>query len=493
MNDMACTTILAGKKATCDGATMIARNDDNPNGTFTVKKYRVVSPEEQPRLYKSVLSHVEIPLPDNPMRYTCTPNADPSIKGVWAAAGINEANVAMTATETITSNVRVLGADPLVEYEPAHDGQPEKAGGIGEEDIVVLVLPYIRSAREGVKRLGALLEEYGTYEMNGIAFADRDEVWYLETVGGHHWIASLLPDTCYAVLPNSFGEDNFHLEDALSNQERFMCSPDLKTFIDENHLTLTDNGVFNPRLAFGSHSDSDHVYNTPRMWYGQRYFNPTTVKWDGEDAQFSPLSDNMPWYRKPEHLITIDDVKYVLSSTFQGTKYDSYGSSSTAKLFRPIGINRTSFLSVAAIRDDVPESACAVEWFTYGCNVYNALVPQFTNVRRTPDYFANTTLEVSTDNFYWTNRLIGALADPHHAQTIIHIERYQESVGGKGRALVNEALRHVHEHEDDVQTYLESINQRIADMVKKETLKLLNDVLYTSSMNMKNSFMRSDQ
>lgn len=42
----------------------------------------------------------------------------------------------MTATETITSNPRVLGADPLVK------------GGIGEEDIVYLVLPYVRSARE---------------------------------------------------------------------------------------------------------------------------------------------------------------------------------------------------------------------------------------------------------------------------------------------------------------------------------------------------------
>ena len=30
-------------------------------------------------------------------------------------------------------------------------------GGIGEEDIVRLVLPYIRSAREGVARLGLSL------------------------------------------------------------------------------------------------------------------------------------------------------------------------------------------------------------------------------------------------------------------------------------------------------------------------------------------------
>lgn len=158
---MACTTILVGKNASYDGSTMIARNDDSGAGHYTPKKFVVVHPEEQPRKYKSVISHVEIDLPDNPMRYTSVPNAVAG-EGVWAASGVNEANVGMTATETITSNPRVLGADPLVVYQPAEDGKEEVAGGIGEEDIVSLVLPYIHSAREGVQRLGSILEQYGT-------------------------------------------------------------------------------------------------------------------------------------------------------------------------------------------------------------------------------------------------------------------------------------------------------------------------------------------
>ena len=168
---MACTTILVGKKASYDGSTMIARNDDSGSGHFTAKKFVVVQPEEHPAVYKSVISHVEVPLPGNALRMTAMPNAVEG-KGIWAASGVNAANVGMTATETITSNPRVLGADPLVVYQPAGDGQPEVPGGIGEEDIVYLVLPYIHSAREGVLRLGKLLEEYGTYEMNGIAFQD---------------------------------------------------------------------------------------------------------------------------------------------------------------------------------------------------------------------------------------------------------------------------------------------------------------------------------
>ena len=83
----------------------------------------------------------------------------------------------MTATETITSNPLILGSDPLV------------YSGIGEEDFLTIVLPYIKSAREGVYRLGELLEKYGTYESNGIGFQDENEIWYMETIGGHHFIA----------------------------------------------------------------------------------------------------------------------------------------------------------------------------------------------------------------------------------------------------------------------------------------------------------------
>lgn len=126
---MPCTTILVGKKASYDGSTMIARNDDSPSGQFTPKKFVVVHPEEQPRKYKSVLSHVEIDLPEEALRYTAVPNALKG-EGIWAAHGINAAGVGMTATETITSNARVLGADPLVEYVPAQDGAEEIPGGI---------------------------------------------------------------------------------------------------------------------------------------------------------------------------------------------------------------------------------------------------------------------------------------------------------------------------------------------------------------------------
>lgn len=61
---------------------------------------------------------------------------------------------------------------------------------------MTLVLPYIRSAREGVERLGALLAKHGTYEMNGIAFSDEQD------------IARRVPEDYYVTMPNQLGVAN---------------------------------------------------------------------------------------------------------------------------------------------------------------------------------------------------------------------------------------------------------------------------------------------
>lgn len=493
---MGCTTILVGKKASYDGSTMIARNDDSSAGHFTPKKFVVVKPEEQPRKYKSVLSHVEITLPDNPMRYTAMPNAVKG-EGIWAASGVNEAHVAMTATETITSNPRVLGADPLVEYQPEEEGKEEVAGEIGEEDIVCLVLPYIHSAREGVQRLGSLLEQYGTYEMNGIAFQDADEIWWLETIGGHHWIARRVPDDVYVVMPNQLGLDQFDLEDALSERKEYMCSVDMREFIEKNHLNLSMDGRINPRDAFGSHDDADHVYNTPRAWYMLRCLNPHTYNWDGPDADFTPESDDLPWTLVPERKITVEDVKYVLSSHYQGTPYDpygAYGDPGQRGMYRSIGINRNDFVGLVHIRPEHGEDANVLEWVAYGSNAFNAMVPFYAQVEETPEYVANTTAEVSTDNFYWVSRMIGAMADASYKKSVFHVERYQEKVLSKGHEIINHYDKLL-EKETDAGKRMAlktEANNAVADMVKKEAADTLDKVLFELCGQMKNAFARSD-
>ena len=486
---MSCTTVLVGRKASNDGSTMIARTDD---GHFDVKKLVVVEPKKQPKKYRTILSHLEILLPDHPLRYTACPSVDPK-QGVWAATGINAANVGMTATETITTNPRVLAADPLVEYKKAPSRREKDIpGGIGEEDLVVLVLPYIRSAREGVLRLGALLEQYGTYESNGIAFNDENEVWWLETIGGHHWMARRIPEEAVVINPNQFGMDGFDLKDAFGAQKANLCSADLREFIAENHLDCNQNGVFNPREIFGSHRDMDHIYNTPRAWFMGRYLTPYSHRWDGENAEFTPESDHIPWSLVPDRKVAVEDVQYLLSGHYQGTPYNPYTAQDTGKrgMYRSIGINRTGVTSICQIRPDAPEALTGLEWICFGSTTFSCWLPVYANASKMPDYLSRVTLDASTDNLFWSSRLINALADKCCAAASQDIERYQDAVNIRGRQLVREYDRIMAESGDFSRT--EEANRKLCDMCREETVKTLNKVLQTASESMKNGFRLSD-
>lgn len=486
---MSCTTILVGKNASYDGSTMIARNDD---GHFDVKKLIVVKPEKQPKKYKSVIGHLEIELPKDPMRYTACPSVDTK-EGIWAACGINEANVGMTATETITSNPRVLGADPLVEYQKAKTKKDKDIpGGIGEEDMVTLVLPYIHSAREGVLRLGELLEQYGTYEMNGIAFSDENEIWWLETIGGHHWIARRVKDDEVVIMPNQFGMDRFDPEDAFGEKKENLCSSDLKAFVEDNHLNLSVDGTFNPRVIFGSHDDADHVYNTPRAWFLGRYFLPNTYKWDGEDPDFGPESDDIPWTFVPEKKVTVEDVKYVLSAHYQGTEFNPYNKANYPKKghYRPIGINRTGVMAILQIRGYMPDPLKGLEWICFGSTTFDTVLPLYTNVSKMPAYVSNVTLDTSTEDFYWGSRLIGALADHSYGKSIQHIERYQLAVPSNGHRIIGDYDKKMTESGN--YNLCEKANEELCAMAKKETIQTLNHVLLEASELMTNGYSRSD-
>ncbi len=281
-------------------------------------------------------------------------------------------------------------------------------------------------------------------------------------------------------MPNQFGLDNFDFDDALVSQKECMCSSDLKTFMEKFNLDCNLEGnKFNPRLAFGSASDSDHVYNTPRAWYMAKRLGHN---------EYSPEDDNIPWSLKPNKKITVEDVKYLLSSHYQGTPYDPYGKGEEKdkSKYRPIGISRTSFMACLEVRNNVAPELSAVEWICFGSNPFNAFVPLYANVKSFPKYFSEVTTDVSTNNLYWNSRLIACLADSHFNICSIHIERYQNAVANAAHNLLNKY--------DSLESPsdLEMANQEISDMAQLYTQRVLNTLTYVVSCAMKNGFARSD-
>ena len=331
------------------------------------------------------------------------------------------------------------------------------------------------------KKMGQLLETYGTYESNGIAFSDTEEIWWLETIGGHHWIARRVPDDAYVTNPNQLGIDHYEFE----NPDDYLASPDIRDFINKHHLDLTySNEHFNPRYAFGSQRDKDRHYNTPRAWAMQKFLNP--------EKDYDPKSFFIPWCQKPYRKITVEDVKYVLSLHYQDTPYDPYGPQGDAvsqRQFRPIGINRTSQTALLQMRPNKPSETTGIQWLAYGSMPFGTMVPFWTQVGTTPAYFRQTTDKVDTGNFYWSNRLIAAICDPHFQQHEADLDAYVETTMALGHAMINHVDTAL---ANDESIDFEAENQKISDKIQSETDKLLAKVLDDASNLMTNRFSMSD-
>ena len=106
-------------------------------------------------------------------------------------------------------------------------------------------------------------------------------------------------------------------------------------------------------------------------------------------------------------------------------------------------------------------------------------------------YVGKAVTKPSTDNFYWINRIIGALADAHFAENASNVERYQIKINNKMNEMINK-FDEEYANAKDKEAFFEKANQEISDFVEKETLDYLDKVLFTSSCLMKNGFSRSD-
>lgn len=407
-----CTSILIGKHATADGSVMIGRNEDSKAAW---PKHVIVHPEtnqEEAQAFTSKANGFTMPLPPKALKYTATPEWTDKF-GLFEEAGINSAGVAMSATESAYANARVLAYDPFV------------ATGITEEAMVTVGLPYVRSAQEGVQRLGRIVEQYGTGEANGILFADHDEAWYMEVATGHQWVAQRIPDDSYAVVANQLA-----IRTVRQDSPDFLYSAHLFDFAAQHHLWQPGT-PFIFRELFGTSTSFDRTYNTPRVWDGQRYLTPSQTK--------QPTDDDLAFTLKADRPLFVEDAMHVLASHYEETDYDPVGPHATSPhRFRPISLARTQESHVLQMRPDLPHEIADLHWIAMGVAAQSQFVPFFAGTTATPADYQRGGLPASLDSAYWQYKLASVLMDAHylhfqsdfnnfrhatHAQLLANIEK----------------------------------------------------------------------
>ena len=186
----ACTGFIIGKDLTTDGSIIYGRTEDlepNHNKNFVV---RPAKDNKARDLWKDQANGFEYPLPEHSYRYTAVPDVTPK-DGVYDEAGFNEFGVSMSATVSASANDAIQKIDPYVK------------DGLAESSMTSVILPSVKTAREGIERIAKIVTEKGSAEGNIVTLADKDGIWYMEILSGHQYVAIKFPDDKFAVFPNT--------------------------------------------------------------------------------------------------------------------------------------------------------------------------------------------------------------------------------------------------------------------------------------------------
>lgn len=377
-----CTTIIIGQEQTADGSMIVARSEDWD--AMEAKNYEIFEGTDNgPREFVAKDSPFRCELPEKALGYSAL--SPYNLHGHWGSAGFNTAGVGMSATESIFSSDEILKHDPLVE------------NGVAENSVFNITLPYVHTAREGVERLGMLIEKHGIAEGFGIGFVDSKEIWYLETACGHRWLACRMPKDQYFVTGN---QSRFRTYDP-NDKENYLASADLIEFAEKHGLYNPAQGAFDFHEAYARDIKLDTTYNYPRVWGLQQFFSP--------EIKNDVTKNTFPVFAKAAHKVTLTELRTAFRFHYDNTEHDPYLNSNPKEPYRPVSIFRTTQTHLLQVRPELPQAIGCVNYVAMGMADLGVFLPLYQGITSYPEAYTKGNGESSDDSAYWKFRKIMVL------------------------------------------------------------------------------------
>ena len=336
-----------------------------------------------PREFVAKDSPFRCELPEKALGYSAL--SPYNLHGHWGSAGFNTAGVGMSATESIFSSDEILKHDPLVE------------NGVAENSVFNITLPYVHTAREGVERLGMLIEKYGIAEGLRIGFVDSKEIWYLETACGHRWLACRMPKDQYFVTGN---QSRFRTYDP-NDKENYLASADLIEFAEKHGLYNPAQGAFDFHEAYARDIKLDTTYNYPRVWGLQQFFSP--------EIKNDVTKNTFPVFAKAAHKVTLTELRTAFRFHYDNTEHDPYLNSNPKEPYRPVSIFRTTQTHLLQVRPELPQAIGCVNYVAMGMADLGVFLPLYQGITSYPEAYTKGNGESSDDSAYWKFRKIMVL------------------------------------------------------------------------------------
>ena len=399
----ACCGFIIGRQLTKDGTTLFGRTEDYPyypNGGKHNKNYVVVDAKtyNEGDQIEDESNGFTYPHAASEMKYTATYDSarGDGSNGAFGEHGFNEAGVSMTATVTAIPNKKVLKTDPLT------------GNGIPEAAMLDVVLPRVKSAREGVEFLAKVIEEKGSAEGNVVVFADQKETWYMEILSGHQYVAVKVPEDKYAVFANTYYLGHVDLNDT----ENVIASKDVEKVAKESGNYKTDkDGNFHIAKSYGPEKYAEG--DRSRTYAGITLLDPDSkVTYEDDEYELfrSPTDPNKKYTLEDafalqrnrfEHL----NGRFVPDDQIGVKKQGDDGSNDTVRKDQykyALGNENVIDAHVYQINPNLPKSFGGTVWLGMGPSRNTPYVPFYGNVKDTYEAFKPQTATYDPNSWYWT-------------------------------------------------------------------------------------------
>lgn len=382
----ACTGFIIGKDLTTDGSTLYGRTEDlepNHNKNFVVRERKYNKAGDK---FVDETNGFSFDLPAVSYKYTAVPDVTPE-QGVFDEAGFNEEGVSISATVSASANDDIQKVDPYVK------------DGIAESALTSVVLPHVKTAKEGVELLAKIVREKGAAEGNIVTIADKTGVWYMEILSGHQYAAIKFPDDKYAVFPNTFFLGSVDKNDT----ENTILSADLEKIAQDAGTYKEINGSFhvaqsyNPPLAEADRS---------RVWSGIKALDPNAdVQYDDEYFELMHSTSDK---------LSLRDAMNLQRNRLEGTDFkpqdqmelDGKGIPDKTKadpVYKyPISNPNVMEAHIFQLKDNLPASTGGgILWLAMGSPRNAPYLPYYGNISNTSQPYQEMSTAYNENSWYW--------------------------------------------------------------------------------------------
>ena len=394
----ACTGFIVGKNLTADGSTLYGRTEDlEPHHNKVYKVHPAKDNKAGAKLIDEA-NGFEWQLPARSYKYTSVSDVTPK-EGIFDEVGFNEHGVSISATVSAKANKAIQKVDPYVEK------------GLAESIMTTVVLPHVKTAREGVELIAEIVKKQGAAEGNIVTIADKTGVWYMEILSGHQYVAIKYPDDKYSVFPNTFFLGSVDFND----KENVIASENVEKVARDANSYKEIDGKFHISQSYNPPmSEADRS----RAWAGIKALNPDApINYD--DKYFDLLQSS-------NKKISVADVMRMQRNRFEGTQFkpldqmelDGKGIPQRGKVDPvykyPLGNPNVMEAHIFQLKDNIPASmGGGTMWLSVGSPRFAPYLPYYGNITNTYSAYQVDTTKYDKNSWYWVASHIYDMAAKH--------------------------------------------------------------------------------